>query len=71
VLRNYAQHGSFSDGFISRDENRRQVNIRDMKMTWTILMVCLCYFIFVMPISVLNMADPNADNADLHLVSPA
>ena len=40
-----------------------------MKMTWTIMMVCLCYFIFVMPISVLNMADPDIHNPELHLVS--
>jgi hypothetical protein len=56
--------------FFYSDENRRQVNARDLKMTWTILMVCLCYFVFVMPISVINMADPHADHAELHLVRP-
>ena len=51
-----------------RVKNRGQVNSRDLKMTWTILLVCLCYFIFVMPMSVLNMADPNAKYMDLLLV---
>ena len=52
-----------------RDENRRRVNLRDMKMTWTIMMVCLCYFVFVMPISVLNMADTEANLPSEHLVT--
>ncbi len=51
-----------------RDQNRQQVNNRDLTMTWTILLVCFCYFIFVMPMSVLNMVDPNARHVDLLLV---
>ena len=32
--------------------NVKQLNKRDMKMTWTILVVCLCYIGFVAPLTV-------------------
>ena len=59
---------NFNEFCFWSNKNRQQVNSRDLKMTWTILLVCLCYFIFVMPMSVLNMIDPDADYVDFHLV---
>ena len=37
-------------------------------MTWTLLLICLCYLIFVMPISIVNMINYETPDPDLHLV---
>ena len=37
-------------------------------MTCTLFVICLCYLIFVMPISILNLADPTAEHVNIHLI---
>ena len=40
---------------------------REMKTTWTLFMVCICYFIFVMPITLVNVVNVQLDEPKLHL----
>ena len=54
---------------IHRGENIQQLKDRDIKMTWTILLVCISYFVFVTPISVLNVVDPEVRYPVYHLVA--
>ena len=44
-----------------------QLHERDLKMTWTLSLICSCYIIFVMPISLINMYDDFANSYALHL----
>ncbi len=37
-------------------------------MTWTLFLICFCYLLFVMPISLINIIDYEARNLELHLL---
>ena len=54
---------------VSRDGYAQQLKDRDVKMTWTIFLVCMSYFIFVMPISLLNIVDAQVWFPASHLIA--
>ena len=53
--------------FSASTSTKEKLQERDLKMTWTLLLICSCYIIFVMPISVINMLDDFAYSYLLHL----
>ena len=46
---------------------KEMITKREMKTTWTLFMVCFCYFIFVMPITLVNVVNVQLDEPKLHL----
>ena len=46
---------------------RRLLNQRDLRMTWTLIVVCVCYFIFVGPICITYIKDSTSENPNLNL----
>lgn len=46
---------------------KEMITKREMKTTWTLFMVCICYFIFVMPITLVNVVNVQLDEPTLHL----
>ena len=49
-------------------DTRSRIARRDFRMTFTILVICLCYFVCVLPMSIINIIDrPSEETADLYL----
>ena len=46
---------------------KKMINKREMRITWTLFFVCFCYFLFVGPISFINMIDNEGNYPQLHL----
>ncbi len=47
---------------------RRQVQSVELKTTWLMVLVSLCYTVFVAPITIMTYADPEGDNTALSLL---
>ena len=46
---------------------RKALTKREIRTTWTLFLVCFCYFLFVMPIALVNIIDKKSNNPQLHL----
>lgn len=46
---------------------RKALTKREIRTTWTLFLVCFCYFLFVMPIALVNILDKKSDSPQLHL----
>eukprot|EP00093_Oithona_nana_P013147 13147.XXX_212914_213954_1 [CDS] Oithona nana genome sequencing. len=52
---------------VGHSDLKEMITKREMKTTWTLFMVCICYFIFVMPITLVNVVNVQLDEPTLHL----
>ncbi len=44
-----------------------QIQNREIKLTWTLLLISLCYLFCVGPITAINIVDPTAAHVEIHL----
>ncbi len=49
------------------NQTKALIQTREMKMTWTLLLISLCYLVCVGPITIMNITDPMANNLELNL----
>ena len=52
---------------VGHSDLKKIITKKEMKTTWTLFMVCFCYFIFVMPITLVNVVNVKLDEPKLHL----
>ena len=58
---------SWRNGFLSRDHMKKVITKREIRTTWTLFMICFCYFLFVMPIVVVNIVDGSSERPAINL----
>ena len=46
---------------------KKIVTKREIRTTWTLFTICFCYFLFVMPMALVNMIDDDATHPNIHL----
>ena len=46
---------------------RKIITKREIRTTWTLFMICFCYFLFVMPMALVNMIDVEGEYPHVHL----
>ena len=49
-----------SNSNIHRNDGSNQLNAMELKLTWTILIICFSFSIFVIPHTILNVFDPDS-----------
>jgi hypothetical protein len=50
--------------------NGAQMRLSEMKLTWTILIVCLSFLTFALPVTILNVYDPDSQHVGPNMQVP-
>ena len=52
---------------IHYSDMKKALTKREIRTTWTLFLVCFCYFLFVMPIALVNIIDFKSNSPQIHL----